>query len=189
MWRRRRNSIGGGGSVPARRLTAPVRCPYGPAALGAGSSAVEHVTFNHVVAGSIPARLTTETSRKYDVRMSPGANDASGRCRSASTRSKGPESRAKRPSRVGRHRRSRRRRRVTTASLSGQSRSTDRCEPPVAFAPGADGTQQFSVEQGTCLDAETEYRNFYCNAQQVFSRRSVSHCKTTPPQTRSRARD
>ena len=26
----------------------------------AGSSAVEHVTFNHVVAGSIPARLTTQ---------------------------------------------------------------------------------------------------------------------------------
>ena len=29
---------------------------------GAGSSVVEHVTFNHVVAGSIPARLTNNPS-------------------------------------------------------------------------------------------------------------------------------
>ena len=42
------------------RLTVTLPSPYGPAALGAGSSVVEHVTFNHVVAGSIPARLTNE---------------------------------------------------------------------------------------------------------------------------------
>lgn len=45
--------------MPPPRLTGATPSPYGPAALGAGSSVVEHVTFNHVVAGSIPARLTT----------------------------------------------------------------------------------------------------------------------------------
>ncbi len=48
------------GSAPGLTRTEP--SPYGPAALWAGSSAVEHVTFNHVVAGSIPARLTTRIS-------------------------------------------------------------------------------------------------------------------------------
>lgn len=44
-------------------LTGARAYPYGPRALGAGSSAVEHVTFNHVVAGSIPARLTNRLDR------------------------------------------------------------------------------------------------------------------------------
>ncbi len=48
---------------PAPGLTRTEPSPYGPAALWAGSSAVEHVTFNHVVAGSIPARLTKNTNK------------------------------------------------------------------------------------------------------------------------------
>ncbi len=37
---------------------------YQPRHLRAGSSVVEHVTFNHVVAGSTPARLTKVISLK-----------------------------------------------------------------------------------------------------------------------------
>ena len=48
----------GTGVFPVDRIR---RAFYGSAEW-AGSSAVEHVTFNHVVAGSIPARLTNQIS-------------------------------------------------------------------------------------------------------------------------------
>jgi hypothetical protein len=47
-------------AAPLRRLLANIQESAYPRHPRAGSSAVEHVTFNHVVEGSIPSRLTNE---------------------------------------------------------------------------------------------------------------------------------